>query len=184
MKSCKIQPQTIPDWNPQLQQRTRGISGLNATDKTSMHEIPLTFVFWGFGVGKAIFVLGYWALAFWHWRFVSRSTWGNQYVPGHGLARLILFDRISMLFIHLYTSISSQTGLIQSKVCISRGEQIFLNNADDTKWFIIRVQCSCIDLIETICIRSGWWNVFDCVSAFLHNSCANYRTRWVHSVIC
>ena len=51
-----------------------------------MYDMPLTFLFWGFGVGRAIFVLGYWALAFLHWRFVSRSTRGVQSVPGHSLA--------------------------------------------------------------------------------------------------
>ena len=42
------------------------VSGLNATEKTPIYEMPLTFVFggWGFGVGEHFFVLGFWGLTF------------------------------------------------------------------------------------------------------------------------
>ena len=53
------------------------VSGLNTTDKTPMYEIPLICV-WGLGVGVlglggAFLLLGFWAMAFCHWRFVPRS---------------------------------------------------------------------------------------------------------------
>ena len=50
------------------------LSGLNATYKTPMYEMPLIYVFGVFGLGRAFFVLGFRAMAFCHWRFVPRSS--------------------------------------------------------------------------------------------------------------
>ena len=64
------------------------VSSLNATDKTPMNENSLAFVFrvWGFGVWESIFVLGFYAMALWHWHFISRANFffahsniGEQY---------------------------------------------------------------------------------------------------------
>ena len=51
------------------------VSGQNATDKTLVYEMPLIYVFGvrGFGLGQAFFVLGFWAMAYCHWRFVPSS---------------------------------------------------------------------------------------------------------------
>ena len=42
------------------------LSGLNATDKTAMYEMPLIYVFgdWVMGLGRAFFVLVFSAMAF------------------------------------------------------------------------------------------------------------------------
>ena len=50
--------------------------GLNATNKTTTHEMPLIYVFgvWVLGLGQAFFVLWFWAMQFCHWRLVPRST--------------------------------------------------------------------------------------------------------------
>ena len=52
---------STPDY-PRLESSTpaenKGVSVLIATDKTSMYEMPLTFLFWCFGTGGANFVLG------------------------------------------------------------------------------------------------------------------------------
>ena len=48
------------------------VSGLNATDKTPIYEMRLITCF-GFKVGASIFLFGFWAMAFCHWRFVLRS---------------------------------------------------------------------------------------------------------------
>ena len=55
------------------------VSGLNATDKTPMYEMPLIYVFgvWRLGLGWALFVVGFWAMAFCHWRFVPRLVWAS-----------------------------------------------------------------------------------------------------------
>ena len=49
-------------WKP-----CREVSGLNATDKTPMYEIPLNYVF---GVSASIFCIGVWVMAFCHWRLI------------------------------------------------------------------------------------------------------------------
>ena len=56
-----------------------GVSGQNASDKTLTHEMPLVYVFGVgvLGVRPALFVLGFWAIAFCHWCFVPRSC--NDY---------------------------------------------------------------------------------------------------------
>ena len=48
------------------------VSGLNAADNAPIYEMPLIYVFGvrGFGVGRAIFLLGFWATAFCHRRFL------------------------------------------------------------------------------------------------------------------
>ena len=38
-----------------------------------MYEMPLIYGFGVLGLGRAFFVLGLWAMAFCHWRFVLRS---------------------------------------------------------------------------------------------------------------
>ena len=50
--------------------------GLNATNKTPTHEMPLIYVFgvWVLGLGQAFFVLWFWAMQFCLWRLVPRST--------------------------------------------------------------------------------------------------------------
>ena len=55
------------------------VSGLNAMDKTAMCEMPLLYVFgdWVLGLGRAFFVLVFWAMAFCHWSFVPRSSYIN-----------------------------------------------------------------------------------------------------------
>ena len=51
------------------------VSGLNATDKTAMYEMPLIYVFgdWVLGLGEHFLYWGFWATAFCHGRFVLRS---------------------------------------------------------------------------------------------------------------
>ena len=46
------------------------VPDLNATDKTPMYEMQLILCL---GVAGSIFVLGFWAMAFFHWPFVLRS---------------------------------------------------------------------------------------------------------------
>ena len=51
------------------------VSSQNATEKMSMYEMLLIYVFggWGFGVGACIFCIEVLGNAFCHWRFVPRS---------------------------------------------------------------------------------------------------------------
>ena len=53
------------------------VSGLNATDKTPMYEMPLIYVFRVWRLGQAFSVFGVWAMVFCHWRFVLRSNYST-----------------------------------------------------------------------------------------------------------
>ena len=137
------------------------VSGHNATDKTPMYGMPLTFVFrFGvLGLGRAFFVLGFWVLASCHGRFVPRS---------------ILINLLTMVFKNL-TFYNMKEKNCNMEESIRRGQKLIIHFTVCNVLLSVVLLCNerifipvqrATNILCELCVNVYYVNVCNMTSAF------------------